>query len=69
MFSFMPTLMYAALVIVKLQSKTKNPAGIRAHKIETDYIDSDVSILNSVISLKHADMNINFTDNTVLFFW
>ena len=36
--------------------------------IETDHIDSDVLILYSVISLEHADMSINFTDNTV-FWW
>ena len=34
---------------------------------ETDHIDSDVLILYSVISLEHADMSINFTDDTV--FW
>ena len=35
--------------------------------IKIDYIDRDVPIQYSVISLEHADMNINFTDDA--FFW
>lgn len=38
-------------------------------KVKTDVLDSDIPLLLSRVSMKRADMKINFKDDTGSIFW